>query len=102
MPGRDGTGPFGNGPVGRRLGPCFGNEPGYDQPFGFGMARRWGRRFGFGYGYGYRRPWQNWRADVPYRDEESDIQALQNQQNWLKEQLDAVTHEIENRQKPSE
>jgi hypothetical protein len=26
---------------------------------------------------------------------------LQNRQNWLKEQLDAVTSELENRKKPS-
>lgn len=30
MPGRDGTGPYGTGPVGRRLGPCGG----------LGMVRR--------------------------------------------------------------
>ena len=43
MPGGDGTGPFGNGPVGRGLGPC-----------GAGQYR--GRGFGFGRG---RRFWNN-------------------------------------------
>lgn len=27
MPGRNGTGPLGTGPIGRRLGPCRFNEP---------------------------------------------------------------------------
>ncbi len=94
MPARDGTGPFGTGPVGRGLGPCAGNgqETGFDQPFGMGMAHRRGRR------HGSRGPrWgRNAWTDI---DEQ---QALKNRQNWLKEQLDAVTHQIEELDKPAE
>jgi hypothetical protein len=97
MPARDGAGPYGTGPVGRGLGPCGGSgqEPGNDQPFGMGMAHRWGRRFG------NRHPRWGWRADPAYRAEDSETLWLQNRQNWLKEQLDAVTSELENRKKPS-
>lgn len=96
MPARDGTGPYGTGPVGRRLGPCFRDEQEYDQPFGMGRAHRWGGRFG------NRRPRWGWGAGFFYRDAESEFQVLQDRQNWLKEQLDAVTREIESRSKPSE
>ncbi|MEA3273150.1 MAG: DUF5320 domain-containing protein [Patescibacteria group bacterium] len=43
----NGTGPYGTGPVGRRLGPCSGNTTGNSQS-GFGMgrgSRRMGRNF---------------------------------------------------------
>jgi hypothetical protein len=46
MPGQDGTGPMGLGPLtGRGLGPC-----------GYGMQRGFGRGFGRGYrrGFGFR------------------------------------------------
>lgn len=96
MPLKDGTGPFGTGPVGRRLGPCSGSEQEYDQQFGLGMAHRRGRRFGNRY--------LRWggRPAPAFREEESEMVWLQNRQNWLKEQLDAVTHEIERRNTPSE
>ncbi|MBN2150241.1 MAG: DUF5320 domain-containing protein [Candidatus Lokiarchaeota archaeon] len=54
MPGGDGTGPRGFGPLtGRGLGFCAGyNTPGYIQPGpGFG-GRFWGRGGGFGRGFG--------------------------------------------------
>ncbi len=94
MPARDGTGPFGTGPIGRGLGPCAGNaaEPGFDQPYGMGIAYRRGRRRGNRGPRWGRNAW----ADI---DEQ---QALKNQQNWLKEQLDAVTHRIEELTKPAE
>ena len=45
MPGRDGTGPYGEGPLtGRGLGPC-----------GRGLAFRGGLGRGFGRGFGFRR-----------------------------------------------
>ncbi|KLO21441.1 hypothetical protein X275_05935 [Marinitoga sp. 1197] len=72
MPGFDGTGPMGTGPVGRRLGPCA--NPGYIAPVspvyrwvrpfnnafygfrrGFGMGRGFGRGFAAGYGRGFGR-----------------------------------------------
>ena len=47
MPGGDGTGPAGQGPMtGRRMGYCAGfNMPGFMNP---GFGRGFGRRFGFG------------------------------------------------------
>ncbi|GAB6189266.1 hypothetical protein JCM30566_10050 [Marinitoga arctica] len=80
MPGFDGTGPMGTGPVGRRMGPCsnsgyinpvspryglargnmfYGFRSGYGR--GFGMGRKlgmgYGRGFGIGYGRGRGRGW---------------------------------------------
>ncbi len=94
MPARDGTGPYGTGPVGRGLGPCGGSgqEPGNDQPFGMGMAHRRGRRFQ------NRQPCWGLRVYTP----EEEVRLLQNRQNWLKEQLDSITREIERRSKPAE
>ncbi len=40
MPGMDGTGPLGNGPIGRGMGPCFGEQGGRGRGFGF---NRWNR-----------------------------------------------------------
>jgi hypothetical protein len=73
MPGFDGTGPMGMGPMtGRGMGPC---GRGYGRPFGFG--RGWGR--GRGYGllgsrYGYYGP--AWGGREPAASEGlSDLQA---------------------------
>jgi hypothetical protein len=33
---------------------------------------------------------------------EEEVRLLQNRQNWLKEQLDSITREIERRSKPAE
>ncbi len=53
MPGRDGTGPQGKGPMtGRKLGPC--NKEGKAEPIygrGFGCGRGFGRGFGRGQGF---------------------------------------------------
>ncbi len=98
MPARDGTGPYGTGPVGRGLGPCGGNEQqfGDNQQFGMGRANRWGQRR-----FGNRHPRWGWRANTVSNAADSEIQNLQDRQNWLKDQLDAVPREIENRNKPS-
>lgn len=64
MPGGDGTGPLGLGPMtGRRAGFCAGySVPGYANPGfgrgfgygrGFGRGRGWGRGFGRGFGFGW-------------------------------------------------
>jgi hypothetical protein len=85
MPARNGTGPFGTGPVGRRFGPCQGNEQEtvYGQPFGMGMAHRRGRRFD-------NQP-PRWET-LTSIDEK---QVLQNRQNWLQEQLAIISRRIE-------
>ncbi|MBB6062163.1 hypothetical protein HNP65_000585 [Thermosipho japonicus] len=59
MPGFDGTGPMGTGPVGRRLGPCSNINAPYTPRYGwfrpvagwfYGYGRGYGRGFGRGYG----------------------------------------------------
>jgi len=51
MPGRDGTGPVGAGPMtGRGLGVCPGGVPGYGAGRGLGLG--WGRGCGYGRGFG--------------------------------------------------
>lgn len=92
MPARDGTGPFGTGPVGRGFGPCGGNEQefGDNQQFGMGMANRWGQRR-----FGNRHPRWGRRANTAYHDADSEIQSLQNQQSWLQEQLAMISRRIE-------
>ncbi len=63
MPFRDGTGPLGTGPIGRRLGPCGGYGRGYyyEAPYAaygysrYGFGRGYGAGFGRGYGRGYGR-----------------------------------------------
>jgi len=84
MPGGDGTGPAGMGPMtGRATGYCAGySAPGYMNPAsgragwgGFGYGRGWGRGRGWGGGWGRGRGWGRgfgWRGgfypsyDVPY------------------------------------
>lgn len=69
MPGFDGTGPLGTGPIGWRRGPCS-YLYGYGAPFSpflgyrwfnplawFGWGWRWRRGFGFGWGWRWRRGW---------------------------------------------
>jgi len=67
MPGGDGTGPMGLGPMtGRAAGYCAGYPvPGYMNPipgrgywgWGRGLGRGWGRGFGRGWGRGFGRGW---------------------------------------------
>jgi len=59
MPGGDGTGPGGMGPMtGRAAGFCAGYSiPGYANPVGGrGMGMGWGRGRGLGRGFGWGRP----------------------------------------------
>jgi len=72
MPGYDGTGPLGQGPMtGRGMGLCAGgdryNKPGFfgrwfGRRFGFGRGFRAGRGMGFGRGAraGRGRGWRLW------------------------------------------
>ncbi len=99
MPGGDGTGPMGTGPMtGRAAGYCAGyNMPGYMNPTrggfgrGRGLGRGWGR--GFGRGRGRGRGWFGfgpvWGAN-PYAQE----LAPQQEADMLKEQAKAMQEEI--------
>lgn len=42
MPGMDRTGPLGTGPIGRRMGPCFGGQGGRGRGYGFNRGNRQG------------------------------------------------------------
>ncbi|RLB09399.1 MAG: hypothetical protein DRG27_04490 [Deltaproteobacteria bacterium] len=100
MPGLDGTGPWGLGPMtGRGLGLC--NPYG---PFGRGWWWR-GRGFGFGRGWGRGFGWR-WRwfappyAPYPYYDPyyemtpEDELEMLRKESEMLKRELDAIEKRI--------
>jgi len=95
MPARDGTGPYGTGPVGRGLGPCGGNAQEFNQQFGMGLGNRWGRRFG------NRQLWRSRRVSANVFTEDSEIQSLQNRQSWLQGQLALISRRIEELSKPT-
>ena len=121
MPGGDGTGPGGMGPMtGRGAGFCAGyNTPGYANPMG---GRYWGRGGGYGMGgrgRGYRNwyratgmpgwmragwapawgaPAPAWNAPwgaAPAPTKEDQMNALQQQAEYLRTALDDITNQIE-------
>jgi hypothetical protein len=74
MPGYDGKGPDGTGPIGRGLGPCGDGTPRFGRGFfGFRAGRRGGRR-------GFWWPQQG----------VSDKDSLKSEKRWLEQQLNAV------------
>ncbi len=84
MPGYDGTGPMGRGPMtGRGYGPCG---------FGFG----WRRQFGMGRGLGR---YFNWQMPV---DESEEKQALSEYKKALEEELEDVKKQLEAKNKRKE
>jgi hypothetical protein len=121
MPRGDGTGPAGQGPLtGRGAGYCGGYDlPGYANPIprygrGMGWGGAWGR--GRGWRYGYHRTglpgWARfacapaWGAPAwgappaaygPYAappSREQEVELLQTQAEWLKQELDAIAKRI--------
>lgn len=93
MPAGDGTGPFGTGPFGRGLGPC-------------GRGRYFVNRMagpGYGMGMAYRRGWRSWdwpRWGMGAVDPLDEKTALENQQSWLKSELERVTNLLAGQDKP--
>lgn len=81
MPGLDGTGPFGTGPVGRGLGPCSG---GYTGRF----FRNWGRGFRQGGRFG-------WNSMVQLSPEE-EINLLEQEKSCLERQIEALNKRLLN------
>ena len=78
MPYRDGTGPMGDGRMGRGMGPC-------GRGLAFGGGRRAGR--------GFRNRWQGcapYRADYQYSKEnlEAEKQELKAQLDWINRELE--------------
>ena len=87
MPGGDGTGPAGQGPMtGRRRGYCAGfNMPGFMNPgFGRGLGRGFGR--GFGFGAGFFQPVM--QPQTITEAEEKEI--LQEELKALKQEIDEI------------
>ena len=98
MPGGDGTGPRGMGPMtGRAAGYCAGySVPGYANPV-FGR----GRGFGYGRGWGRSRGWGRWAYPyaagyygVPYEDPYNPQMTPQQEADVLKSQAKAMQEEI--------
>lgn len=103
MPGFDGTGPCGYGPLtGRGFGPCRAGRFGFNGRFGRGFG--WGepmRRFRSGvhpvppYGYPYRDPRY---SEAPSSEEEKmyleeQLQYLEKDMEEIKARLDALSKE---------
>jgi hypothetical protein len=100
MPGGDGTGPMGRGPMtGRAAGLCAGypalgyTTPGYGQGYGRGLGRGVGRGF---WGRG-RRFWYRDYHDIPFnqpsKEEEKDY--LKNLVKNLEDELKAVKDRLQ-------
>ena len=108
MPGGDGTGPLGTGPMtGRRAGLCAGpGRPGYANPApgrGFGMCFGRGRVLGAGRGWRHRQVgagWAGWtrgRAEaVPHQPPDPGIEkrTLKAQADELQARLDAIRKKL--------
>lgn len=98
MPGLNGTGPTGAGPMtGRQLGRCTGNVEDFPgrgyRNFRYGFRRGFGR--GAGRGFGFR-----WGNPLGYYPENfvpgvSDETLLENEARTLKDQLSRVEKELE-------
>lgn len=89
MPGRDGTGPIGVGPMsGRGLGVCSAGAPGYGAGRGLGWG--FGRRGGCGYGHGFGGYLSSDRDGSMTRKE-----ALSEQKKLLKDRLDFVNRQLD-------
>ncbi len=108
MPGGDGTGPMGAGPMtGRAAGYCAGyGAPGYLNPvygrgFGWGVGRGWGRGFGRGFGWRaaypyanypyYSNPYAAYPANVTSKQE---VDALREQSRIIQNELNAINQRI--------
>ena len=96
MPGFDGTGPQG-------LGPMTGGARGYCTPAGAGYGFSYGRGFGFGRGRDYY-PAGGWNGPVAYgatygtpyaMKPEDEINMLRDEAGAIKNELDAINKRIE-------
>lgn len=104
MPGGDGTGPAGMGPMtGRGTGYCAGSSAptfanpafgrGFGRGLGFGFRGGRGRRWATPYtGYGYDAPNAGPYGPTPTRQQE--MEALQNQAEYLEESLEGIKKRI--------
>ena len=119
MPGLDGTGPWGEGPMtGGARGYCNPGWTGYGSAFGrgYGLGRGRGFRRGFGPGYGWGRGYgrgSGWRGTYPAQggwygpaydpyygrpyatSREDEISLLKDQADMVKEELNAINKRME-------
>lgn len=90
MPGGDGTGPMGRGPLtGRGLGYCAGGYPRY----GLGRRAGFGAR-GYGLGLGYRRGYRAYYPVEPV-DPRTERELLEEERAVLENRLKMVSRELE-------
>ncbi len=98
MPGYDGTGPRGEGPM---TGGGFGRCTGFARPFygrgggfGRGLARGYGRGFGLGMA------WRNgWRGRADYAPYVPPAPSKEEEAVWLKSSIDGLQGELEEMKK---
>lgn len=110
MPGGNGTGPMGMGPMtGRAAGFCAGfNMPGYanqnpGRGFGMGLGRGRGFNCNPGGGFGRRNRyyatgmtgWQRAAGAAPQMSHDQEVEALKNQAESLQDALDAVRTQLQ-------
>jgi hypothetical protein len=109
MPGGNGTGPAGMGPMtGRGAGFCAGYAvPGYANPvggrgygMGFGRGRGMGRGRGFGRGFGragtgYGMPAFGGAPFTPTVAPQQELDSLKGQAEYLEDALDGIKKRIE-------
>ena len=103
MPGGNGTGPGGMGPMtGRGAGFCAGySVPGYANPVGGrGMGMGWGRGRGFGRGFGmgragYGMPAYGVGPFTPTVVPQQELDSLKGQAEYFEEALNGIKKRIE-------
>ena len=106
MPGLNGTGPMGSGPMtGGQRGLCnpantpyrTGNALNYGRGLSMGCRFRGGRHGGTGYGFGWGRGFARQPQRVPYfvQGNRDEISMLKDQANSMRDALDEINQRIE-------
>lgn len=100
MPGFDGTGPEGRGPLtGRGLGPC-GSGRGFRRGHGRGFGRGFGS--GFGRGFGRRRFWgtsPHYQTPYPALTKNEERAMLEDELKLLEEDIKSIKERIKELEK---
>ncbi len=125
MPGFDGTGPMGAGPMtggargycnpagaantpfyGQGYGPGYGRGYGRGRGFGAGFGAGFGRGRGYGRGFGWRAPYPAWGEGygpsygLPYQmDPSEEMNMLRTEAESMKRGLDEINRRIEDLEK---
>ncbi len=110
MPGFDGTGPLGRGPLtgwgrGFCIAPAYGGRAGYFRGFGGGWGHGWRNRYyatgipGWAYERGFARGWWN---PAPAWNREEEMEFLENRARWLERELEDIRQRVEELKKEQE